>query len=371
MSSRLPSRLLTAALLLARLGGVFGRRRPLAPQRILVLHHLLLGDTLMLTPLLAKLRARHPGAEIVLALPRAIVPLYASRPYGVTAAPFDPRDAATIWRIARARPGGFDLALVPGDNRWAWLARALGARWVVAHAGDRPGWKNWPVDEAIPYPDAPGAWGDLVAGLVEGPAPPAYRAADWPAPAARDFERPTGRYAVLHVGASSPLKFWPDACWLELAAWLQGQGVEPVWSGGPREDRLVARIDPTGRHRSYAGALDLAQMWALLAGASLMVVPDTGVAHLGRLVGVPTLTLFGPGSAVICGKGDFWRDSPYLAATVDPFPCRDQQVLFRRRIEWVRRCGRGTAECAQPRCMQALEPASVLAQVDGLLRATR
>ncbi len=367
MSSRLPSRLLTAALLLRRLLVPGARRRPVAPVRVLVLHHLLLGDSLMLTPLVAKLRALHPDAQIVLAMPRAIVPLYSGRPYGVTPVVYDPRDAGTIRRMARRWPEGFDLALVPGDNRWAWLARALGARWVIAHAGDRPEWKNWMVDEALPYPSAPGAWGDIVAGLVDGPPPPPYRPDDWPAPPARAFERPAGRYAVLHVGASSPLKFWPAPNWHSLAAHLSAQGIEPVWSGGPREEPLVAAIDAEGRHRSYAGALDLAQLWALLAGARLLVSPDTGVAHLGRLVGVPTLTLFGPGSAVICGKGDFWRNSPYLAATIDPFPCRDQTVLFRRDIDWVRRCGRGTDQCAQARCMLALLPGAVLAQADALL----
>ena len=36
------------------------RVEPIEPRRILIAHHLLLGDTLMLTPLLAKLRASHP-----------------------------------------------------------------------------------------------------------------------------------------------------------------------------------------------------------------------------------------------------------------------------------------------------------------------
>ena len=56
------------------------RRKPAAPQRILVAHHLLLGDTLMLTPLIAKLRERFPEAEIVMTTPKAIAPLYEKRP---------------------------------------------------------------------------------------------------------------------------------------------------------------------------------------------------------------------------------------------------------------------------------------------------
>jgi hypothetical protein len=27
---------------------------------------------------------------------------------------------------------------VPGDNRYGWFSRALGARWVVGFSGDRP-----------------------------------------------------------------------------------------------------------------------------------------------------------------------------------------------------------------------------------------
>ena len=95
-------------------------------------------------------------------------------------------------------------------------------------------------------------------------------------------------------------------------------------------------------------------MWHLLAGADLLVAPDTGVAHLGRVVGTPTVALFGPGSAVLCGAGDFWRDARYRAVTVDPFACRDQRVLFKREIDWVRRCGRSVAECPQHLCMPAI-----------------
>ena len=85
--SRAPLRFRAVTLALARWGGA--RRRPDAPQRILVLHHLLLGDTLMVTALLAKLRERHPGAAIVMTVPGAIAPLYAGRPYGVDVVALD------------------------------------------------------------------------------------------------------------------------------------------------------------------------------------------------------------------------------------------------------------------------------------------
>jgi len=338
-----------------------------SPRRILIAHHLLLGDTIMLTPLIAKLRERHPAADIAMTVPRAYAPLYAGRPYGVRALPGDPRRPAP--HLYDEAP--FDVAYVPGDIRYAWLAAAMRARSIVAFAGDRPVTKNWPIDALTPYPDAPGAWGDLVATLVEGPPPRPYSTRDWPAPACAAFTRPRAPYAVLHVGASSPLKQWEPARWRALADALAARDLAVVWSAGAGEEAIVQACDPQQRHASLAGTLDLSQLFNLLVHARLLVAPDTGVAHLGRAAGVPTVALFGPGSALICGAGDFWRDMPYRAVTVDPFPCRDQTILFKRDIAWVRRCGRSVAQCPAHRCMSAIAPDAVHAAIDALLGPAR
>ena len=49
---------------------------------------------------------------------------------------------------------------------------------------------------------------------------------------------------------------------------------------------------------------------------------------------------------------------------VDPFPCRNQRVLFRREIDWVRRCARTTAECAHARCLDAIGDDAIAAALD-------
>lgn len=342
------------------------RARPAAPQRILVAHHLLAGDVLMLTPLLAKLRERHAGADIAMAVRRAVAPLYSGHPYGVRPLVYEPREAATL--AAVFDEPGFDLALVPGDNRYSWLAAAAGARWIVASAGDRPAAKSWPVDEQRPYGETPAAWGDMVAELADGPPPRPYRPSDWPAPICASFDAPAGRYAVLHVEASTPLKHWEDAKWLSLADRIAESGLAPIWSAGPAGGALLRRIDPGSRYRALGHRLDLAQLWHLVAGATLLVCPDTSVMHIGRLTGTPTVALFGPSSASLFGAGEFWRDMPYRAVTVEDFPCRDQHRLFKREILWIRRCQRTLAECPAPRCMHGIGVEDVLRAVGGVLR---
>lgn len=337
------------------------RRRPPGEdiRRILVVHDTrMLGDALLLTPLLAKLRERHPAAEIHMIVRPSILALYRKGPCGVIPLPFDLRDAASF-RGLLAHPG-FDLAVIPGDNRNAWLALALGARWVVGFGGDVPFWKDWLLDERIGYPDVPGTWADMATGLVPGPAPRPFSPRLWPAPDCRPFPLPAQPYCVLHPGASNPLRHWEPLKWRTLAGRLGRMGYRVVFSGGKGEESLVSEADPEGEHASYAGRLDLPQLWRLLANADLLVCPDTGVAHLGRIAGTPTVALFGQGSAALFGAGEFWRESPYRAVIADPFPCRDMTTLFKRDIPWVRRCNRTSRQCDAPRCMQALTVESVL-----------
>ena len=371
MKSRWPIRILCAGLALwyARFG-VVRRQRLALPRRILIAHNLLLGDTIMLAPLLKKLRTRFPDAEIVMTCKPAFLPLFVPGPYNVRAMPFDSHDTGSFFALLRER--GFDLALLPADNRFSWLARALDSRWVVAFEGDRPAYKNWLIDEFRKFPDHVMALGDLIAKhLLEGPAPLPYQTSDWPAPPAESFALPASPYCVLHVGASTRLKYWEPAKWRSLIAHVESSGMKPVISAGPDEETLVTQIDPDSRCLSYPGVLSLAQMWRLLAGASAVVCPDTGVGHLARLAGTPAVVLFGPGSATLFGGGEFWRGIPGRKLTIEKFPCRDENIVFRRYLPWAEQCGRTTAQCASPKCMHALSAGMAINALESLLAESR
>jgi ADP-heptose:LPS heptosyltransferase len=256
---------------------------------------------------------------------------------------------------------------VPGDNRHALLAHALGADWVVALAGDRPGWKNRLADELVPVPTEPTALSDMFA-LLAGEADDAiYDPRDWPRPECTPFEPPRRAYAVLNVDASTPLRLWPAHKWLQVADALKSMGLEVALCAGPGEERMVEAIDPERRYRSYAGALDLSQLWCLLEGARLLVCLDSGVGHLAKLARTPSVVLYGPGSPVVHGPGIFWRNHPYRAVTIPDFPCRDQHGVFKREVTWVKRCYRTPAECPAPACMHAIESESVIAGCRELL----
>jgi len=339
-----------------------------SPRRILIAHHLLLGDTLMLTALLKKLRLKYPYAQIVMTVPRAFAPLYAGRPYGVEAVAFDPR-APADFRALRAKRG-FDLAFLPAENRYSWLARALESDAIVAFEDPRNKPGNWLVTQWRRFPQAPAAFGDIAATLVEGPPPPPYAPQEWLAPRCAAFERPSGPYCVLHLGASTMHKHWNPEHWRVVARWAEARGLAVVLTSGPGlEAALVRQMDPEARYAAYPGTLDLAQLWALLSGAAFLVCPDTGIAHLARIVGTPTVALFGPGSPIVSGAGEFWRASPFIAVWEEGVACRDQNRLFGRELAWVRQCWRGVDQCGNPVCMHVLGVERVLAALERLLGA--
>jgi ADP-heptose:LPS heptosyltransferase len=333
---------------------------------VLLPHHSRLGDTIMLTATIAKVRGLWPDAEIVHAMPEAFVPLFQHAPYGAKAVGWNASRPESLDALFALGP--FDLALVNGDARFSWLAAAMGARRIVAFALDRPAYKNWPVDTAVPMPAEPMSWSDLVTTLVPGPAPSPFRCGSWGPPDCSPFDPPSGPYAVIHVGASHVHKLWDPARWSAMAEALAARGLEVAWSAGPGEEALVAAIPGAQRHRSYAGGLRLEQLWNLLARALLVVSLDTSALHMARAACVPTLGLFGPSGPLLGGPGEFWRDCPGRSYSIDPFACRDQTGLFKREVAWLRRCSRGLDECPRARCMDELTVEGALALADELGR---
>ena len=356
-ASRLPLRASIAWHALAR-----GRRRPPAEdvRRILVAHNLLLGDTLMLTPLVARLRHRHPKAQLVMTCPPAFLPLYEGRPYGLTTVPFEPRDRHSLTQLRALGP--FDLAIVPAESRHGWLARAAGARWVRGYAGGA-WYYRVSLDEALPAPDRLTTLPDMMAALAGDASADdeRFNPKDWPPPRRGRFTPPDIPYAVLHLGAGSPLRYWPAENWRGVASTLAQQGLHVILSAGPGQEALAHAADPEGRFQNVAGRLDLRDMWHLPATARLLVSLDTGIVHLARLTTTPSVVLFGPGQAALYGPGLFYRDIPYRAVTVTDMPCRNETLLFENDISWVQICKREPEDCSfGARCSACISQDAVM-----------
>jgi ADP-heptose:LPS heptosyltransferase len=105
-----------------------------------------------------------------------------------------------------------------------------------------------------------------------------------------------GGYVVVHPGAAVSARAWaPERC-AALVDALVGAGRPVVVTGGAGEEALVARVASPLRPGvvALAGAVDLAGLAEVLAGAEAVVCGNTGPAHLAAAVGTPVVSLYAP-----------------------------------------------------------------------------
>ncbi|WP_422462349.1 glycosyltransferase family 9 protein [Endozoicomonas sp. ALB115] len=367
MSSRLYSRIIQLAAITVRLPLKLFRKKPddTKVRRILVIHQLLLGDAIMSTALLASLREKYPKASIDVAMPDFLVPLYSQKPYQINPISYSPKNAKSLIKLIQQK--SYDIGIVLGDARYSWAAYAAGTRWIITHTGDYPAYKNWFVDELLPMPESPKAMPDLMADLCAADHLTTFSTSDW------IFEdvvitSPESPYIVFHLGASSVLKLWPVDSWLELGHKLKNNGFSIVVTCGPGEEALLEKFRGNGDFEQLVpGNFTLLQMRKLIAQSSLLVSPDTGISHLAKLTNTPLVCLFGPGPVELVGNSQFFNNhkARYLS---NPIPCRDQPVIFKRPVSWVRFCERNTHQCQDPKCIKSLTVNNVYSASKELLK---
>lgn len=151
------------------------------------------------------------------------------------------------------------------------------------------------------------------------------------------------------------LRRWPVERYRDLAASLLASGHRVTLVG----DQFDAWVRPyfSGLDvRDEIGAHDVAGTLSVLAAADLVIVHDTGVLHLARLVEVPVLGLFGPTipSKSLVEAPDVV--SLWGGADLACRPCYD---------------GKEYAACADNICMKGITVAEVMKHVTTLIASHR
>lgn len=100
---------------------------------------------------------------------------------------------------------------------------------------------------------------------------------------------------VVHPGCTMPARTYPWEQFAAAADLLVAElGATVVFTGAPDEVPLVEQIRARMKRHAYsfAGALEIVDLAALLAAASLVVTNNTGPMHMAAAVGTPVVALF-------------------------------------------------------------------------------
>lgn len=275
------------------------------PRSILVLSLRFLGDVLLTTPLIRSLRAAWPGASIDVLVFDGMEGVLEGNPDVRRVLTTERGEPLVLWRRLWRR---YDLAVVAETADRPHLCGLIAARrrvGLLPPEWDKAWWKRLSLSHGVVSPRdlaRPLAYERLahelgVAWKPEMVAP----SAQMPALAWRDvlgFDAERERYAVLHLAPRFRYKRWHAAGWHAVIAWLHGEGLHVVITGGPgEEERDYVRSVLAGAKApvvDVSGRLRFAQTADLLRRAALFVGPDTATTHLAAACATPTVALFGP-----------------------------------------------------------------------------
>ncbi|MBB4689158.1 glycosyltransferase family 9 protein [Amycolatopsis jiangsuensis] len=249
---------------------------------------------------------------------------------------------------------GFDAALVLTSFHQSPLPLALvlrmaGVPWIGAVCDDYPGslldlrhrvdgdppeaLRMLSLAEAAGYPLPPGDDGRLA---VRRPLPEVSGLVG------------AGRYVVVHPMASVPARQPSTVHTGRIVQALVAAGHHVVVTGSPADKQVTAEVSGEVA-TDLGGRTGPAELAAVLAGADVVVAPNTGPAHLAVAVGTPVVSLFAP--VVPAAR---WAPFGVPAALLGDqhAPCR----------------GSRARTCPVPRhpCLDGIEPAEVVEAVAGL-----
>jgi heptosyltransferase-2 len=313
-----------------------------------------LGDAVMTTPAMLRLRERFPRCRITLLTSAKLVDLWALHPAVDRVMTFGTSE--NPWTIGgRLRRDGFDAALVlPNSMRsvlevwWAGIPTRIGyaGNWrrcfltgPVAYPGDRVRLRQRGVreikrllsaeqqatraGEGSRYVHQIHDYLELVSALGANatPLPPrlelsadeiesataACLSAHY---AAEKGERPTPTSVWLGLNpaaAYGPAKCWPVERFAEVAREVSKRLPNVIWLcfGAGTDWQICQKIVELAGNRviNLAGKTSVRQLMALLKKCRLLLTNDSGPMHIAAALGIPVVVPFGSTSPELTGPG--------------------------------------------------------------------
>ena len=272
-------------------------KRPERPSSILLIRPGGIGDAVLLIPAIQAISKQYPSAQIRVLAERRNASAFQLCPEVHQILRYDrPSELFSALR------GAYDVVI--DTEQWhrlsAVVARLTRAPMLIGFATNERSrlftnpitysHDDYEVDSFI----------HLIAPLAVEPVQPAERFLVVPADAGQREEALVASLAnrafvAIFPGASIPERRWGEDRFRRLAELLAAFDVPVVVVGGEADKGAGEAIVANGKGLNLAGRTSLSETAAVIQKSALLVSGDSGVLHIAVGLGVPTVSLFGPG----------------------------------------------------------------------------
>lgn len=137
----------------------------------------------------------------------------------------------------------------------------------------------------------------------------------------KEGEHQKEKIIFVAPGAGHKMRRWTQNGFLNLSALLIKKGWKVHFIGAPSErEQIQTFLDAVPGTKNWAGQTSLYETLLLFLRGSGLVAHDSGAAHLAALVGLPTVSIFGP-TALKWGYRPWQNNSIVLQKNLPCRPC--------------------------------------------------
>src|SRR5438034_1387615 len=262
--------------------------------RILIRSSNWLGDAVMSVPAVRAIKNGRPDAQVTIAAPAKIAPMWKLVPEVDAIIPFPRGSLLQVVSLLKRRPA-FDVAILfPNSLRVALESWLSGIPRRVGYLGH---WRRLLLNQTVPKPRKPGPSEHhslrflRIARECGAETPNAQRL-----PQTSNIKHQTSKLGLCPGAEYGPAKRWLPERFAEVAAKVSAQSsAQWIWFG-TKNDVAIGDQSATaiGDHCvNRIGHTTLDQLIDELRECRLVLTNDTGTMHLAALLGVPVVAIFG------------------------------------------------------------------------------
>jgi len=316
---------------------------------ILIFATTFLGDLFMMSPFITALRRSYPAKKLTLVVRADLAEIANILPVDTVIPAKKP--SILLWHEISALRRSWWRAYFLFSDKWIPMATSLeiGRRYSTETKKNR---YSKVLDRVAIVPSQVTALTDIPLRLLN--EDENRNISDIPI----DRWKPENEYAILHLGARNEARNLNSPQIMDVINALNYLGFKKIKITGTNKNNPRFSDNEISYANKFVQIVDLREktnlssLVAELSNANLLIGVDTGVIHLSKALGVPTISFLGQSQSTLFGKDNHYSRSIHIGR--NDLECKDKKTIFGIKRDWIKTCARNKCPFETRACIDSL-----------------